>query len=421
MIYYDQSKTNLDQINQRKHRLNIKRSIYNKVIKFSTRSPLYMFELSEENRAYALSLKKSTIKLNSILNQYNRDNKDSVFQYKKASSSNDKIAHVDIIGSNYEELPEEFTLKVNSLALSQINSGNEVSTYNSSLPIGIYSFTIDIEDNTYEFQFNITEKCTNKENLLKLIKFINRSKLGVIASFVENHKKETVQSVLKAEFTGSNRQLAFTIKDIPADINSRGIVEYFGLDNVLQYPKNSKFEINGIEKESISNCFTYNKIIKISLHQTSSEEIQITYTPDTDKILESFSIIINTYNNLIDLISNQGDTQKTSAILKNELHHIFTDYINELESCGLALDDTGSIILDDSLSYSAAKDGAIEELLLNEDGYIAKLKYKLNQIMLDPMIYLDKKVVTYPNIAKPIYYNPYIISLYSGMIYNYYC
>lgn len=420
MIHYNQSASNLIQPYYNKYRKNKNRSIYNAIIKLNTISPLYMFRLSKESQAYALALKKCAIEITSVLNQMKATTSDSVFNLKKASSNNEKVAQVDILDSNYDNLPEEFRLKVNLLATSQINSGKIVSSNNKSLPIGAYAFSIEIENNTYEFEYNITEKSTNKETLVKLLNFINRSEVGIMASFVENHKKETVQSILKSVYPGISDQLAFTIKDI-SDASSRGIVDYFGLDNILQYPTNSVFEINGIKKESVSNSFTYNKTIKITLNSVSNEEISISYIPDIDKILDSFSIVYSTYNKLIELVNDQGRTQRTSIVLKNELYTIFSDYMSELESCGLNLDSEGKMVLDKSIAQYAAGDGSIEKLLKNQDGYMNRLQYKINQIMLDPMNYLDKTIVTYPNIKSPPFNSPYIISVYTGMIYNYYC
>lgn len=420
MIHYEQTASYLTQPFYNKFKKNKNRSIYNAIIKLNTISPLYMFRLSKESQDYALALKKCAIEITSILHQMKSTTNDSVFNLKKASSNNEKIAQVDILDSNYDNLPEEFRLKVNLLATTQINSGNIVSSNNKSLPLGSYAFSIEVENNTYEFEYNITEKTTNKETLIKLLNFINRSEVGIMASFVENHKNDTVQSILKSPYPGKSGELAFTIKDL-SDASSRGIVEYFGLNNVLQYPTNSIFEINGITKESISNSFTYNKTIKITLNSVSNKEILISYIADMDSILDRFSIVYNNYNKLIELINNQGRSQRPSIVLKNELYTIYSDYRNELESCGLNLDSEGKMVLDKSIAQYAAGDGTIERLLKNQDGYINRLQYKINQIMLDPMNYLDKTVVTYPNINSPPFNSPYIISVYTGMIYNYYC
>lgn len=419
MIRYNQPNLNLN-INHGKHKFNLKRPKLNKVVKFNNLSPLYLFELSEENRAYALLLKKAAIKLNASLDQCLGNEEHSVFHLKKAFSSNDKIAHVDIIGNDYDALPKPFTLKVHSLAGTQINSGYEIPANNRSLSIGIYSFSITIEDTIHELQFDVPEKRTNKENLVKLVNLINQFDLGIIASYRENPKAETIQAILETEDTGALDSLSFTIQDIKSESNYRGIIEYFGLNNVTQYPKNSTFEINGVEKNSVSNCFIYNSSIKISLNSPSLEEINVTYTLDGEKIVESFSMIVKEYNYLMDLVSSQGKSQKASELLKIELYHIYKDYMDELEDCGFSIDDAGMFQLDPSLSFNAAREGIMKNLL-RKDGYIDALYSKMNQIMSDPMIYLDKKVVTYPNTSTPVYYNPYILSLYSGMIYNFYC
>ena len=123
----------------------------------------------------------------------------------------------------------------------------------------------------------------------------------------------------------------------------------------------------------------------------------------------------------MDLINMQGESQKASASLKNDLNHICKEYENELGTCGLIPDETGKLKMDHSLVLIAAKEGFIKDFLRKEEGYISAIRCKMDQIMSDPMIYLDKKVVTYPNTSTPVYYNPYILSLYSGMIYNFYC
>ena len=46
---------------------------------------------------------------------------------------------------------------------------------------------------------------------------------------------------------------------------------------------------------------------------------------------------------------------------------------------------------------------------------------KLSDISLNPMEYLNKTVVTYPNITAKKTLNPYVSSIYCGLLYNNYC
>ena len=49
------------------------------------------------------------------------------------------------------------------------------------------------------------------------------------------------------------------------------------------------------------------------------------------------------------------------------------------------------------------------------------MKQKAEEIQLNPMDYVDKKIAVYPNYAKNGQGYCYITSLYSGLIFNDYC
>ena len=71
--------------------------------------------------------------------------------------------------------------------------------------------------------------------------------------------------------------------------------------------------------------------------------------------------------------------------------------------------------------YTAAGNGALEHLFSNNSRFSNTLIKKLSDISLNPMDYLNKTVVTYPNIAAKKTLNPYISSIYCGLLYNNYC
>ena len=48
------------------------------------------------------------------------------------------------------------------------------------------------------------------------------------------------------------------------------------------------------------------------------------------------------------------------------------------------------------------------------------LNKKCRQVSIDPMNYVDKKIVAYKNPGKS-FYSPYVTSNYSGMLFNYFC
>lgn len=397
------------------------RALYNSIIRINKQSPVYMFKMNSDVPSYAIALKDSAIALSTDLGQYLLASGKRLFDARKATSENEASVSVELLSGKEDELPEEFTVRVENLATSQVNTGKSVYSESSGLRPGMYSFQINIENNLYEFQFNVAERSTNKENLTKLARFINQSSIGVTASVEEHSQEETCQIQIRSNTTGTLGTNTFTFFDKEKGPDGNGIIEFFDFNRVTQYPKNSNFEINGISKESLSNSFTYNKSLKITLNSPSEEPVAIRYTPDTDSILKRLDATVKTYNQFMTVLKENGSTQKTSISLANEMKNLFRAYKNELEPCGLQMKEDGSLTVDKALSTFSAQDGTIEDMLTSRDGIVGNLIGKMNQIMLDPMNYVDKTIVTYPNTEKTIYPNPYVSSLYSGMICNYYC
>lgn len=403
------------------HKKSELRNIYNAIVKLNKQSPLYMFQPSFENQVYVLTLKDSAIGLNTMLAEYNDSAPESVFHSIKASSSNSAVAAAEIQTTNYDNLPSEFTLKVNRLASIQTNTGSNCKADNKGLPQGTYSFTVDMEDDLYEFQFDVLNKSTNYENQIKLADSINHSDIGITMSVVKDESNESSRLIIHSDDTGASKQLAFSFYDVKSPSENRGIVSYFGLNNISAYPTNSSFEINGVKKESLSNSFTYNRAVTIHLESISDTPVTIGYTSDKEKILNSIESFVDTYNHLVSVAKDSSVSQKKTTSLLQYLSDITHDYESELESCGLSIIDDCALEIDNSLVLAAASDGDIKKFLTDKDGFVSKLGKKMWQISIDPMEYLNKTIVTYPNITKPTFPNPYITSMYSGMLYNLFC
>ena len=52
---------------------------------------------------------------------------------------------------------------------------------------------------------------------------------------------------------------------------------------------------------------------------------------------------------------------------------------------------------------------------------LARLSRKMQDIALNPMEYVDKTIVTYPNTSRAGFNTPYNTSVYSGIMFNSYC
>ena len=77
--------------------------------------------------------------------------------------------------------------------------------------------------------------------------------------------------------------------------------------------------------------------------------------------------------------------------------------------------------MDDSQVAAAAGDGTLKTLFSDGHPFSSSFLKTLSGISLDPLEYLNKTVVTYPNLNAKKTFSPYISSVYSGLLFNNYC
>ena len=101
------------------------RSVVKKIRQITQTSPVYLLDFSNDKQSFVLGMKEYSMKINESLMTMADDSPDSVFEKKKASSSDTKQVKATLINDNEEQLPSPFTIQVKNLANSQINIGKE--------------------------------------------------------------------------------------------------------------------------------------------------------------------------------------------------------------------------------------------------------------------------------------------------------
>ena len=223
--------------------------------------------------------------------------------------------------------------------------------------------------------------------------------------------------------TGDSQQdeLIFTVSDNLEE--DYPVVKKLGLDRVLAMPENSSFWIDGVHKSTQGNTFVAGKILEITLNGESDQtgNAVIGFKTDTESITEHIETFVNEYNSFIDLIRDFSYVQSGSEKLLREYNHIAGKYRNDLEAIGLDLLDNGNIQIDEALLVQATNDEEnYTETLDGINNFKNSVLGKLNQSLINPMEYIDKVIVNYKNPGKN-FPNPYITSMYSGMMFNSYC
>lgn len=401
------------------HKKTELRDLYSRIIKKTKNSPLYKIKMTSTQQANVITMKDTALSIGSTLSNLNPEDEYSVFSYKKAYSQNPENAEAEIITEDESKLPDAFYLKVNNLAIPQINRSRDMRESDTGIHGDDYSFAIDINSTTYNFKVKVASHSTNGEIFHEISNCINRAHIG-LHSYVTSPKEDMVNLAVQSNHTGSiDNEDIFNIYDTGMQNGRTGIMEYYRLDSVRQHPKNASFSINGSENESVSNEFKLNKSLKVTLHSPSEEEFLVGYTNNDEKITEGLEKLRDSYNILIDL--SNGEKDALSKKLTKELGNLSGLYRSNLESSGISFDEEGHMQIDSFLAMQSSATGDLQELFSDNSSFVRNFKKKLSSITLDPLEYVQKKLVTYPNTSKPGIANPYQISIYSGLLFNYYC
>lgn len=405
------------------HKKSELKKIYSDIVKISKDSPSYLFKASRETQDFAIQLKEGSLFLQNTLRNLQNNDDTSAFSYKQVRSDNKEVLTTTIDTEDHSNLPEPFSIEIHKLAINQQNIGNLVYRDTAKLQKGIYQFQIDVEDDSYLFQLQLHEKTTNEDALNHIVRTINDSDAPIMASTSYDRSKDKIQIILQSEETGSaDGNPIFQCSDISHPSTSPGCVEYFNLNHIVQLPENSSFSINGEEKNTISNEFTLNNALHLTLHAPTQLPIHINYESNVPKIMTEINDIADTYNQLIHLSYNQGNPPKLAALMLHDLKGIFSKSKADFMDCGISFNDEGYMEIDKAAASNAATAGKFQNLFGSHDTLGARAMHQFKNIAINPMKYIeDKVIVTYPNPKRENFANPYMTSMYSGMLFSSYC
>lgn len=405
------------------HKKSELRSVCNSIVKITTKSPWYLPTTNKETQHYAVSIKENARELRNTIAQLGGMEPNGIFSKKSAYSSDEEIASATYIGCDAPDgmLPE-LQLKVHSLASPQENLGLFLKDTPIEMPADIYSFDVAINDMNYEFQFSIKEGETNREVQERLARLITNADIGLKASVIESDSHSALR--LTSENTGltAGKTQIFSINDSHTS-KAFGTVEYFGLDYVSHEASNAYFCVNGQEHTASTNHFTLDKLFEVQLNGISPEDrsVQIGLKTDMESLTDNVLHLVNGYNDFIKAASSYLESQSRSRMLIHEVKNIASLYGNSLASMGIDLTEDGTLNVNQSLLYQTAM---TTEDIPETFGYLKdfsdSLLRKSNQVSLNPMDYVEKKIVAYKNPGHT-YISPYATSAYTGMMFNGYC
>lgn len=398
------------------------RNTYMKMLMINKSSPFYKIDVSEEAQRYAIDLKENARELTNIANDLSSPGSDSsAMELKKSAvSSNADLVDAEYVGDNNSPPVSSFDIEVKQLASSQINIGNYLQPGSKHLSSGEHSFDLAISGLTYEFSFNVDDSDTTKTTQEKIARLINRSNIGLKSSVITDSLDNSAISI-ESESTGisGTKPTIFSISD--SFDNTNPLTEMLGLNRVAHYPANAIFSIDGNESSSASNSVSINKSFQLTLKGTTETPVTISLKEDSDAIKDSISQLVDGYNRLISVASdNSNDRFIGNSRLRNEFKSLSGIYSELLKSSGLDIQDDGSINISNDTIDSASEESRINEIFSNLGIFKNAIQAKAETISLNPMKYVNNTIVAYKNPKRSLI-DPYNSSIYSGMMFNDYC
>ena len=342
---------------------------------------------------------------------------------KNAYSTDTEVAEAAYIGSDaLTSTSPEFDLEVKELATPQENLGYFLPDLATTLSPATYSFDISINDMNYEFQFNINEGDTNRQIMDRLSRLINNADIGIQANVAESDSRYALRLTSDATGVPANKAYHFRVSDDHTS-KASGVVGNMGLNYINHPAGNACFLINGEERSSSSNHFTVGKLFDVQIKAVSPEDkpVHIGLKTDTESITDNINQLIGSYNSFIRSAASYLETQSRSRQLVREFSSIASHYGTSLENMGMHLQDDGILsVNDEKLQQAAASAGNDLSSFSVLKDFSSSLLRKSDQVSLNPMDYVDKKIVAYKNPGHN-FISPYTTSAYSGMMFNSYC
>lgn len=406
------------------HKKSELRKVYSSIVKQSKESPTYILDTSPESQSFAVGMKEGARQFSNTINSLSTDKDSDALNRKVALTTDEDVVSAKYIGDPVDSGSDlSFDITVKHLATTQINEGRYLDADAIvDMPKDTYSFDLLVNDVDYEFQFNVGREDTNRDLQEKLESLINKSNIGITASIAENGYGGSAL-VLESNATGisPDKDSLFSVTDEHTS-KAIGAVMYLGIGDMQRPATNAEFELNGTPKTAFSNTFTIDKQFEVTLNSISENDDPVTIglKPDIESMTDNISQLVDSYNGFIDKARAYSGTNVKTDTLISDMKRTTYAYQDRLSEMGMDMDDEGHILIDSDKLIESLESDKYDTYRDTIQDFTKSLKRKSGQISLNPMNYVQKVMVAYKNPSKS-YPNPYVTSIYSGMMFNGYC
>ncbi len=421
------------------HKKKDLQDVYKSIVNISKDEPVFLLDHSKELEDYTIHMKENALAFSNNVSSISGSADGELFTGQTAYSSDPDAVEVTGFAqkaadqaaegtfqtdsvATADEANTQYELTVKQLAGCQENTGKFLDKIDSDLPGGNYSFDVSTATSTYELQFTISDGDTNYDIQRRMARLINNFNLGLNAEVIENSNAESAL-VIRSNSSGDRESAGghFIISDDNTS-QQAGIVDYFGIGKVTSQGRDAIYEVNGEERTSSVNEISLDGVFNVSLKETTPDgkPVTIGFKPDYEAVKDNIISLAGSYNDFLRATAEYVDVQPRTNLFVADMKNNSRYYTSSLEEIGVTQNEDGTLSVDaEKLSEALKNEDRTEDLdtLKNFTKFALR---KAKGIQLNPMDYVDKRIVAYKNPTTAHYANPYVTSAYSGMLFNSY-
>lgn len=394
------------------------KKVYKSIVNMSKDEPVFLLKDVKAIEEYSIHMKESAIRFRNSIASLGGLNESTMFEQRTVFSTDPEV--VEATGINISK-DDALDMTVESLATAQETIGNFLPESELSLSPGAYSFDVMTANSNYELQFNIGDTDTNHTIQNRLARLINHSNLGLKASVITNEQNESALMICsnKTGTTASGQQ-PFTISDENTS-QRKGIIDYLGIRETGNPAQNAHYTVNGESYQSPSNSFILDGKYSITLKGiggTEDDPVKIGVKPDYESLKDNIISLTGSYNDFLQAAAKYVDQHPRTNLLIGTMKAMSASYASAFTKAGITQDSSGNLSVDEEKLTTALGSEDADETLGSLKNFTHTTLHKATQIQLNPMDYIDKRIVAYKNPKVSHYANPYVTSAYSGMLFN---
>ena len=400
------------------------KNIYNSIVSMNKEEPVYMFDRSPELENYSISMKEIAMQFGRDIASMGGKGGEQLFEQNTIYSSDPESAEVSYLPNAYVgDSDTSFELKIDSLAKSQINHGDFLPSDSIDLDDGAYSFDVSTSSSNYELQFSKNSNDTNLSIQTRLARLINNAAIG-LSALVEEDGNGNSALIVSSTTPGPSADGSppFSISDEDTS-QMRGIVDYLGIRHPTQNATWANYSINGKEFFSPENKVEYDNKLSITLKKETSGNsppISLFTKADYESLGDNIIKLAGAYNQFIQNASSLVNSQPRTSLLLESMRKTGNYYSDAMNNLGISRNSEGLLDINEEVLKSSLQSSATNSDIDSLKDFAKSTLRKTENVQLNPMDYVDKRVVAYKDPTKSHFANPYVTSAYSGMLFNSY-